>query len=134
MRELLKGKTAVTTGASKGIGRATAVLFAEEGANVVLTARGQEALDQAVAAIIAKGGKAIGRGRFGCGRGAQASFRRGAGGVAGLRPAFRLPSIPPTSCIRAPGLPGAPSSATSPNPANSSGARGPYSMRSPTAG
>ena len=60
MKQLLSGKTAVITGASKGIGFAIAELFSEEGANVVLTARGKDGLDKAVDAIEAKGGKAIG--------------------------------------------------------------------------
>lgn len=60
MSQLLEGKTAVVTGASKGIGRAIVELFASEGASVVLTARGKEKLDQAVEAINADGGKAIG--------------------------------------------------------------------------
>ena len=60
MKQLLSGKTAVITGASKGIGFAIAELFSEEGANVVLTARGKDGLDKAVGAIEAKGGKAIG--------------------------------------------------------------------------
>jgi 3-oxoacyl-[acyl-carrier protein] reductase len=60
MRQLLKGKTAVVTGASKGIGKAIAELFAEEGASVVLTARGKQALDETVNGIMASGGKAIG--------------------------------------------------------------------------
>lgn len=45
----LKDKIAVVTGASMGIGRATAELFASEGASVVICARGQEALDKAAA-------------------------------------------------------------------------------------
>ncbi|WP_031468696.1 SDR family oxidoreductase [Sciscionella sediminilitoris] len=40
------GKTALVTGASRGIGRATAFAFAERGANVVLCSRKQEGLDQ----------------------------------------------------------------------------------------
>lgn len=36
---LLKGKVAIITGASRGIGRAVAKRYAEEGANVILTAR-----------------------------------------------------------------------------------------------
>lgn len=38
----LSGKTAIITGATSGIGRATALLFAEEGASVVLTGRRRE--------------------------------------------------------------------------------------------
>jgi 3-oxoacyl-[acyl-carrier protein] reductase len=60
MKRLLEGKTAIVTGASKGIGRATAELFAEDGANVVLTARGKMALDETVAAITSVGGDAVG--------------------------------------------------------------------------
>ena len=55
----LNGKTAIVTGASSGIGRATALLFAEEGANVVVSARRQDALDELVAEIEAAGGAAV---------------------------------------------------------------------------
>lgn len=47
----LAGKTAIVTGASRGIGLAIAQRLAEEGANVVITARGQDALKEAVAGI-----------------------------------------------------------------------------------
>jgi len=40
----LAGKTVLVTGASAGIGKATAILFAKTGANVILTARRAEAL------------------------------------------------------------------------------------------
>ena len=59
-KKMLDGKVAIITGASYGMGKAMAELFAEEGASVVLTARGQEKLDSAVNEIKAKGGKAIG--------------------------------------------------------------------------
>lgn len=61
MKKLLEGKTAIVTGASKGIGFAIAELFAEEGANVVMTARHQATLDEAVDKVNAiGGGKALG--------------------------------------------------------------------------
>ena len=43
----LKGRTAVITGASKGIGKAIARGLAQEGVNLLVLARGKEALDQA---------------------------------------------------------------------------------------
>ena len=57
----LKGKTAVVTGASRGIGRAIAELFAEEGANVAICARNPEQVAEAVKALEAKGVKAFGQ-------------------------------------------------------------------------
>lgn len=47
-RQMLEGKIAIITGASYGMGQTMAELFAEEGAAVVLTARGQEKLDAVV--------------------------------------------------------------------------------------
>ena len=47
----LKGRVAIVGGGSKGIGRASAMLLAAEGARVVIAARGQEALAHASQAI-----------------------------------------------------------------------------------
>lgn len=55
----LTGKVAIITGASSGIGRGTAELFAQEGASVVLTARRLDKLQEAEKAITAAGGKAL---------------------------------------------------------------------------
>ena len=58
---LLKGKIAIITGASKGIGNAIANRLAENGANLVLAARTKETLDKAVDDLKKKYGiKAIG--------------------------------------------------------------------------
>jgi NAD(P)-dependent dehydrogenase (short-subunit alcohol dehydrogenase family) len=54
----LSGKVAIITGASAGIGRATAVLFAQEGAKLVLGARRKNELDSLVAEI-GKSGEAV---------------------------------------------------------------------------
>lgn len=59
-RQMLEGKVAIITGASYGMGQTMAELFAEEGASVVLTARGGDKLNAVVEGIRAKGGKAIG--------------------------------------------------------------------------
>ncbi|MQY07008.1 SDR family oxidoreductase [Actinomadura macrotermitis] len=45
MRTGLQGKTALVTGASRGIGKAIAAALAAEGANVVLSSRKQDSLD-----------------------------------------------------------------------------------------
>jgi NAD(P)-dependent dehydrogenase (short-subunit alcohol dehydrogenase family) len=47
----LAGKTALITGASRGIGKATAAAFAAQGAIVVLSSRKQDALDEVAAEI-----------------------------------------------------------------------------------
>ncbi len=52
-------RTVVITGASAGIGRATARLFAARGDNVALLARGQGGLDGAVKDVDSAGGHAL---------------------------------------------------------------------------
>lgn len=56
--KLLDNKTILITGASSGIGRATAKVMAEHGANVVCSARRQEKLDSLVKEIRDAGGNA----------------------------------------------------------------------------
>jgi len=51
----LKGKVALITGASQGIGKAIALTLAEEGCNVAICARRKEALDSSAKEISAKG-------------------------------------------------------------------------------
>ncbi len=56
---LLEGKVAIVTGASRGIGAASARAFAEAGAAVVLAARTEEAIASIAADIQSQGGKAL---------------------------------------------------------------------------
>jgi 3-oxoacyl-[acyl-carrier protein] reductase len=53
------GKTIVITGAGSGIGRATALIFAREGANVVCTDLNEAAARETAAAINGKGAQAL---------------------------------------------------------------------------
>lgn len=55
----LSGKVAIITGASRGIGAATARLFAREGASVVLASRHAEELNVLASDIAAEGGTAL---------------------------------------------------------------------------
>ena len=54
----MNGKVALITGASSGIGKATAQVFAAKGASVVLAARRQPELDSLVGEIESRGGTA----------------------------------------------------------------------------
>jgi len=56
----LKGKKAIVTGGTRGIGRAIADLLVEEGCDVAICARTQEQVTDAVTAFKAAGGKAYG--------------------------------------------------------------------------
>ncbi len=56
--ESMRDKVALVTGATSGIGRATALRLAEEGAKTFLTGRASAALDETAAAIAARDGQA----------------------------------------------------------------------------
>jgi NAD(P)-dependent dehydrogenase (short-subunit alcohol dehydrogenase family) len=53
----LKGKTAIITGGGTGIGRATAILFAKEGAKVIIVGRRLKPLTETIELIHSEGGE-----------------------------------------------------------------------------
>jgi NAD(P)-dependent dehydrogenase (short-subunit alcohol dehydrogenase family) len=57
--DYFSGKTIVITGAASGIGRATALIFAREGANVVCADINEKGVEQTVEQVNAKGGQAL---------------------------------------------------------------------------
>lgn len=59
MKKLLEGKSAIVTGASKGLGREIALTFAREGATVGIFARSQDKLEEVKKEIERDGGKAV---------------------------------------------------------------------------
>ncbi|MGH7255839.1 MAG: SDR family NAD(P)-dependent oxidoreductase, partial [Nitrospirales bacterium] len=60
-RARLAGRVVLITGASRGLGRATAELFTREGARLVLCARSRRPLESTRSAILRAGGDAIAR-------------------------------------------------------------------------
>jgi 3-oxoacyl-[acyl-carrier protein] reductase len=58
--DYFSGKTIVITGAASGIGRATALIFAREGANVVCADINEAGVKETASAVNAKGSQALG--------------------------------------------------------------------------
>lgn len=56
---ILEGKSAIITGASSGIGRASALSFSEAGASIILVARHMDKLEGVVTEIAQRGGSAV---------------------------------------------------------------------------
>src|SRR5215831_2401123 len=59
MEKLLEGKTAIVTGGGSGIGAATSILYAQHGANVVVSDLNEKGGDEIVSKIKSDGGKAV---------------------------------------------------------------------------
>jgi NAD(P)-dependent dehydrogenase (short-subunit alcohol dehydrogenase family) len=57
--QLLQGKTAVITGGGRGIGKVIALVYADHGAEVVVTSRTQAQVDSVAQEIQAKGGRCL---------------------------------------------------------------------------
>ncbi|MDP6821681.1 MAG: SDR family NAD(P)-dependent oxidoreductase [Dehalococcoidia bacterium] len=55
----IKGRNALITGGSRGLGRQSAISLAREGANVAICARGQERLDETAAELRNHGGSVV---------------------------------------------------------------------------
>ena len=55
----LENKVALVTGIGKGMGKATAILFAQEGAKVAINARQKDYLEETQALIESRGGQAF---------------------------------------------------------------------------
>lgn len=64
MQDMLKDKVAIITGSTSGMGEATAIDFAREGAKVVICGRNAQRAQEVVDRIVADGGEAVTFGTF----------------------------------------------------------------------